>query len=60
MFSGRGGSRNYRISGRGGGPSLTDVLVIFYLLLQFQLTIPRELKFPRGRVGESKFVGAVG
>ena len=34
MFSGRGGSRNYRISGRGGGPSLTDVLVIFYLLLQ--------------------------
>ena len=33
MFSGRGGSRNYRISGRGGGPSLTDVLVIFYLLL---------------------------
>ena len=32
MFSGRGGSRNCRISGRGGGASLTDVLVIFYLL----------------------------
>ena len=29
MFLGRGGSRNYRISGRGVGPSLTDVLVIF-------------------------------
>ena len=133
MFSGRGGSRNYRISGRGGGPSLTDVLVIFYLLLHkgaqwlsgrvldlrpkgrgfephrrhcvvslsknmnpslvlvqprktrpyiterllmgrkesnqtnktyfyrvFQLTIPRELNFPTGRVGKSKFLGVVG
>ena len=58
MFLGRGGSRNYRIK---GGPSLIDVLVVLYLLFYrvFQLTIPRELKFPRME-GESKFLGAVG
>ena len=32
MFSGWGKSRNYRISG--GGPTLTDVLVVFYCFLQ--------------------------
>ena len=34
MFSGRCGSRNYRISEEREGQSLTDVLVVFYLLLQ--------------------------
>ena len=34
MFSGRCGSSNYRISEEGGGQSLTDVLVDFFLLLQ--------------------------
>ena len=44
---GQGGSRNYRIGDGGGGPILTDVHVILYLLnTVFQLTIPRELKFP--------------
>ena len=36
MITVRGGSRNYRIraGGWGGRPSLTDVLVVLYLLLQ--------------------------
>ena len=33
MFSGTGTDRQIILSG-GGGPSLTDVLVVFYLLLQ--------------------------
>ena len=54
-----GGSRNYRIRG-GGGPSLTDVLVVFYLLYRvFQLTIPTELKFQM-RKWEVKVLDAVG
>ena len=62
MFTGRGGSRNYRISGRGGGPSLTDVLVIFYLLLQSVLIDhSKGTKISkREGGGESKFLGAVG
>ena len=55
MLSGRGGSRNYRIIWEGRGQSLTDALVVFYLLFYrvFQLTIPSELpgKFPRREGG---------
>ena len=55
MFSGRGGSRNYRIIWGGRGPSLTDALVAFYSLFYrvFQLTIPSELhgEFPRREGG---------
>ena len=45
MFSGNGADQEIIVSG--GSPSLTDVLVVFYLLYRvFQLTIPRDLKFP--------------
>ena len=55
---GRGGSKNYRVWE--GSPSLTDVFVVLYLVLTvFQLTIPRELKFPR-REGGVQVLGAVG
>ena len=41
--------------GEGGGPSLTDVLVVLYLhLTECSMNIPRELNFPR-REGEPKF-----
>ena len=47
---------------RGGGevPSLTDVLVVFYLLFtECSIDHSKGTKFPR-REGESKFLGAVG
>ena len=64
MFSGSGGSRNYRIGwwrrGGGGGPSLTDILVVLYLLFtECSIDHSKETKFRR-REGESKFLGAVG
>ena len=43
--------------GEGGGPSLTDVLVVLYLLYRvFQWTIPRELKFRRKEGGFAVWV----
>ena len=50
MFSGRGGSRNYRIIWGGRGASLTDAFTSYRV---FQLTIPSELhgKFQRREGG---------
>ena len=52
MFSGRSGSRNYPISVGGGGPILTDVLVVFYYFLQ---SVPTDhfkgTKIPRKECG---------
>ena len=54
MFSGRGGSRNYRVGGGGSKPDrrFSRPLLTFYRV--FQSTIPRELKFPM-RVGVQVF-----
>ena len=64
MFSGRGGSRNYRIIWEGRGPSLTDALVVFYLLFTECSNRPFQVNyvenFQGGRVGESKILDAAG
>ena len=62
MLSGRCGSRNYRISEAGGGQSLTDVLVVFYLLLQsVPIDNSKGTKISKeGGLGSPSFSGAVG
>ena len=62
MFSGRGGSKHYCISGEGGGPTLTNVLVVFYYFLQ---SVPIDhsegtKKSKEGGWGSQRFLGAVG
>ena len=61
MFLGRCGSRNYRISEEGGGQSLTDVLVDFYLLLQSVPIDNSKGTFSKeGGLGSPSVLGAVG
>ena len=64
MFSGRGGSRNYRIIWEGRGPSLTDALVAIYLLFTECSNLPFQVNllenFQGGRVGESNILDAMG
>ena len=62
MFSGRGGSRNYRISGGGGGTTLTNVLVVFYLFLQsVPIDNSKGTKHSKeGGCASPSFLGAVG
>ena len=62
MFSGRGGSRNYRITGGGGDPTLTDVLVVFYYFLQ-SVPIDHSKGTKNSKEGgwrRPSFLGAVG
>ena len=61
MFSGSGRSRNYRIGWGGGkGPSLTDILVVLYLLFtECSIDHSKGTKFSR-KEGDPSCLGAVG
>ena len=64
MFSGRAGQETIVSFGKGEGPSLTDALVVFYLLFTEYCNWPFQVNFVEnfqgGRVVESKILDAAG